>query len=78
MAEDDDGYTGDLSGRPTVNATTMDCGVCQCGFLIGVDLHDSDGSTIAHGHMDIDTAMTFAEKFAEAVGKVASTLSRAH
>ncbi len=70
MAEKKDGYRGDLDGAPVPHAAHMRCGVCLCGDLIGVDLIDAGGKTIAHGHMDVETALEFATQYGNAIEEV--------
>lgn len=63
----DDSYKGDLEGRPTPHAASMSVGVCRCGYLVGVDLLDAEGVTLAHGHLDIESALEFAALYGEAI-----------
>ncbi len=78
MPKPDDGYRGDLEGRPTPHAAEMRCGVCLDGTTIGVDLLDANGETIAHGHLDPETALVFAEQFGEAIEEVVTSLALPH
>ncbi len=68
MADDD--YAGDLDGNPALQAVSMRCGVCKTGGSIGVDLLDENGKTIAHGHLDTETAIQFFEMYGEAIDEV--------
>ena len=78
MAKSDDGYKGDLEGRPVPNAVSMRCGVCLDGTTVGVDLLDANDKTIAHGHLDVETALEFAEQFAEALAELVASLVKPH
>ena len=78
---EDKGYAGDLDGRPlkpSQCASSMSCGVCVSGRLIGVDFYDEKGETIAHGHLDIGSALTFAESFSDAIEEVHNNTTRPH
>ena len=64
---DQTGYKGDLEGTPAVHAASMAVGVCLCGDMVGVDLLDKDGKTIAHGHLDLESAVEFHRMYGEAI-----------
>ena len=78
MAKSDDGYKGDLDGRPAPNAVTMRCGVCLDGTTVGVDLLDANDKTIAHGHLDVESALEFAERYGEAIEELVTSLVKPH
>ena len=63
-------YKGDLEGAPVQHSASMRCGVCLCGDLIGVDLVDQYGETIAHGHLDGAAAVDFMEMYGDAIEEV--------
>ncbi len=67
-------YRGDLEGVPVTHAAAMRVGVCLCGDMIGVDLVDRDGDTIAHGHLDIDSAEQFFRAYGEAIAEVRAAM----
>lgn len=67
MMAEDSNYAGDLNGVPCVCATSMAVGVCRDGQSVGVDLIDQDGKTIAHGHLDLETAIEFHQRYGETI-----------
>lgn len=70
----DDAYKGDLEGVPTPHATSMRCGICLCGDLVGIDLLDVAGRTMAHGHLDLMTAVEFLGELQAACVEAAQAL----
>jgi hypothetical protein len=78
---ENDSYAGDLDGRQidlSQCAVAMSCGVCKGGWSIGVDFYDGEGKTIAHGHLDVDRAIIFAQEYGNAIEEVVHTLRKAH
>lgn len=67
MPEQDDDIANDLTGMPAVNAVFMRVGVCPDGNSIGIDLIDAVGKTIAHGHLELEQAVTFTSELNDTI-----------
>jgi hypothetical protein len=56
--------------KPTLQASAMRCGLCcDTEGVIGVDMIAEDGTTFAHGHFDIRTAVAFKNQLIDAINE---------
>lgn len=68
----------DLEGNPAANAAFMRVGVCPDGASVGIDLLDSAGKTIAHGHLELEQAVDFTSQLNDAIQKLIDAVPALH